>query len=189
MDIGVVKAITPNDGGIVLTLFLAIAAISYAMFSAVAYYSAILHSPERKELRLLRLLSGVANLSNGVIHAVFVMLLYSHSDKPELLSDYKARTFYTHELEEGLGGPIALMVINSLVGLYSLNGGGPKVSAFWNTFVVFAGTLIPLVWLRFIETGLTQWPYIVVFIWFAIFAMELTSATCSITWYFLKGVK
>lgn len=81
------------------------------------------------------------------------------------------------------------MVINSAVGLYSLKGGGPKPAVCWNVFVALAGTLIPMVWLRFIEVGLATWPYVIIFIWLSIFAMELTAVTSSITWWLLKDLK
>ena len=78
------------------------------------------------------------------------------------------------------------MILNTAVGLYSLRGGGPKPALCWNVFVAFAGTLIPLVWLRFVEEGLATWPYVVVFIWLAIFAMELIAVTFSVTWWTLN---
>jgi uncharacterized integral membrane protein len=43
------------------------------------------------------------------------------------------------------------------------------------------------VWPRFLEEGLAEWPYIVVFIWFAIFAMELIAFTSSMTYFALKS--
>ena len=57
----------------------------------------------------------------------------------------------------------------------------------WNTFVAFVGTLIPLVWLRFVNVGMSSWPYEVVFMWFVIFYMELCAVTSSVTHYFLLG--
>lgn len=56
----------------------------------------------------------------------------------------------------------------------------------WNTFVAIVGTLIPLVWLRFVSVGMAAWPYEVVFMWFVIFYMELCAVTSSVT-YFLLG--
>ena len=88
-----------------------------------------------------------------------------------------------------LAGPIFLMIINTSIGLYSLRGGGPLPSLCWNAFVAFAGSLIPMVWLRFIEEGLSTWPYVIIFIWLSIFAMELTAVTSSITWWALKDLK
>ena len=81
------------------------------------------------------------------------------------------------------------MILNTAVGLHSLRGGGPTPALCWNVFVAFAGTLIPLVWLRFVEEGLATWPYVIVFIWLAIFAMELTAVSCSVTWWMLKDLK
>ena len=170
-----------NEGGVVVVLFLLMVAISYAMFSAVALYATTATTRERKETRLMRLLSGWANVGNGVVHALLIMVLYANRDSP--------LKFYVAELEEGLAGPAFLMIINSAVGLSSLRGGGPKLAVGWNVFVAFAGTLLPIVWLRFIEDGLATWPYVIVFIWIAIFAMELTAVTCSVTWYALKDLK
>eukprot|EP00984_Skeletonema_dohrnii_P003958 scaffold1355_cov106-Skeletonema_dohrnii-CCMP3373.AAC.2 len=56
----------------------------------------------------------------------------------------------------------------------------------WNTFVACAGTFIPIVWLRFIKEGLACWPYEVIFIWFWIFAMELTAVSCSVTHFAIE---
>ena len=55
----------------------------------------------------------------------------------------------------------------------------------WNTFVAIVGTLIPLVWLRFVSVGMAAWPYEVVFMWFVIFYMELCAVTSSITCFLL----
>jgi uncharacterized membrane protein len=56
----------------------------------------------------------------------------------------------------------------------------------WNVFVAFIGTLVPMVWLRFISVGLASWPYEVVFIWFVIFFMELTAVTASVTHFAIE---
>lgn len=60
-----------------------------------------------------------------------------------------------------------------------------KFPLIWNSFVIVAGVLIPIVWLRFVEEGLTSWPYTIIFIWFLIFALELTAFTGSVTHYAL----
>ena len=80
------------------------------------------------------------------------------------------------------------MVVNTLVGLSTLSGGGPKLALYWNTFVIFAGTLIPMVWLRFLEVGLATWPYVVIFIWLGIFACELSAFATSATWWALSDL-
>lgn len=167
----------PNDGGIVATLFLMVGAISYALFSAVSMYAA-LSSRSKDETRLLRLLSGCANVSNGVVHLLLVVLMYSKSESTD--------PFYVAELKEGYGSLIGLMTINTAVGIHSLKGGRPTAALCWNGFVALAGTFIPMVWLRFFETGLASWPYVIVLLWFGIFFMELTAVTCSATWYALE---
>lgn len=170
----------PNDGGLVLLLFLMVAAISFAMLGAVSAYAAAVPGPasERKEARRMRLYAGWANAGNGVVHALLVLVLYANRQSP--------LPFYVAELEAGLAGPIGLMVINAAVGLRSLRGGGPSLALAWNGFAAAAGTLLPIVWLRFVEEGLSSWPHVAVLLWLGIFWMELGAAACSAAWYALS---
>ena len=172
-----------NDGGAVVATFLMVAAIAYAMFTAVSFYtySTAAIIKERKEKRLVRLLSGWANIGNSVIHALLVVYMKANEANT---SDY-------WEKERALGGiegPVGLMVINFSVGILALTAGWLRLSVGWNSFVALAGTAIPIVWPRFLDEGLTTWPLIIVFIWFAIFAFELTAFTSSATWLALKGL-
>ena len=169
-----------NNAGVLFVIFMMVAAISYAAFSAVSIFVSAKFPKERNERRLCRLISGVANVGNGVVHALLIMNLHANSQS--------ALPFYVGELAEGLGGPIFLMVVNTLVGLSTLSGGGPKLALYWNTFVIFAGTLIPMVWLRFLEVGLATWPYVVIFIWLGIFACELSAFATSATWWALSDL-
>ena len=80
------------------------------------------------------------------------------------------------------------MLLNLTTGVIALRGGGLKLSVGWNSFVAAAGTLMPIVWPRFLAEGLATWPHIVIFIWFAIFFMELPAFVASWTWYSLDAL-
>lgn len=56
----------------------------------------------------------------------------------------------------------------------------------WNSFVAISGSLLPVVWHRFIEEGLETWPCVIIFLWFAIFAMELTAFASSVLHFALR---
>ena len=86
----------PTDGGVVLTLFLMVAAITFAIFYHVLLYVGARYPKERNERRLVRLLSGTANMGNGVVHALLIAVLYANRHSP--------LTFYVSELEEGFVG-------------------------------------------------------------------------------------
>jgi hypothetical protein len=86
----------PTDGGVVLTLFLCVAAITYAMFSAIKLFVGAKYPKERNERRLVRLLSGSANLGNGIVHALLIAVLYANRNS--------SINFYVKELEEGYAG-------------------------------------------------------------------------------------
>ena len=77
------------------------------------------------------------------------------------------------------------MAINAAVGSGALRGAGPKFSLGWNSFVATAGPLLPVVWPLFLSKGLATWPYIAIFLWFGIFACELTGFAASATWFLL----
>ena len=70
------------------------------------------------------------------------------------------------------------MLLNATAGLLALRGGSMAFPFGWNSFVAVLGTCMPIVWPRFLAEGLATWPYIIVFIWFAIFAFELTEVSC-----------
>ena len=63
-----VATATPNDSGIVLVLFCMMAALAYAVVSAVSLYAAATHNR-------VRLLSGWANVGNAFVHAFLILLL------------------------------------------------------------------------------------------------------------------
>ena len=59
----------PNDSGIVLVLFCMMAALAYAVVSAVSLYAgATTH-------KRVKLLSGWANVGNACVHAFLILLL------------------------------------------------------------------------------------------------------------------
>lgn len=70
-------------------------------------------------------------------------------------------------------------------GIANISSRAVKLPLLRNSFVVSTGVLIPMVWLQFVEEGLASWPYTIIFIWFLIFAFELTAFTCSVTNYAL----
>ena len=35
----------------------------------------------------------------------------------------------------------------------------------WNSFVAVTGSLLPLVWPKFIDVGMSEWPYLAIFLW------------------------
>jgi len=175
-----------NDGGIVVALVLLMAALCTVMFGALSVYVSAdnVLTPEQKTKsnyarRLARLLSGWANVGNAVTHAYLIIMLMTDQDK------YKP--FFPDEVESPVG-PAALMIINGLVGRSTLKGGGLILSMCWNCFVAVAGSLLPVVWPKFIDVGMAQWPYLAIFLWLAIYAFESTAFFFSCVAFALKDV-
>ena len=171
-----------NDGGVVLSLFLMVAAIGYALFSCITIYdrcTSAATTSEGSTLRLLKLLSGSANFGNSFIHILLIIYMKANETN---LSDYW--------LEErklgGIEGPVGLAILNFGAAISALFYNKMTFPLCWNAFVACAGTFIPIVWLRFIKEGLACWPYEVIFIWFWIFAMELTAVSCSVTHFAIE---
>lgn len=153
-----------NDGGVVATLFLSVAVIALYFFGAVAWYASVSGNVRS----LPRLLSGWANCGNATAHALLVVYTMANSTKDS-----------QHWGRGGGNGPIVLMVINLSVGLLALRNGVMVPAAIWNVLVAVLGSFI--VWPRFLDQGLTTWPYAAVFIWFVIFFMGLTALVASVT--------
>jgi hypothetical protein len=169
-----------NDGQVVVSLCLMVAAIEYAMVSAVVYYAHASSTTKSKDpSRLPRLLSGWANIGNSVVHVLLlVYMTANHGNQSE---------FWAKERElGGVEGPAVIMLLNLAAGVCALRGWSMSFPLGWNSFVAVTGTLIPIVWPRFISEGLQTWPCIIVFIWLAIFAMELTAVTSSVVHFALK---
>eukprot|EP00535_Pseudo-nitzschia_heimii_P010520 CAMPEP_0197173058 /NCGR_PEP_ID=MMETSP1423-20130617/115_1 /TAXON_ID=476441 /ORGANISM="Pseudo-nitzschia heimii, Strain UNC1101" /LENGTH=200 /DNA_ID=CAMNT_0042621809 /DNA_START=145 /DNA_END=747 /DNA_ORIENTATION=+ len=177
-----------NDGGIVLSIFLMVAALTYAMYSAISVYAH--HRPSGKAAAtpnessvesLVRIFSAWANIGNCVVHVLLVVYIMANEGSE---AAYWVRE---RELEaDGIEGPLGLAILNFAAGMCSMHGKAMAFPLVWNSFVVIAGTLLPVVWLRFLEEGLATWPYFILFVWFAIFAMELTAFTTSWTY---RGIR
>ena len=135
--------------------------------------------PSASKASWLRKLSGIANLGNALLH--ILLIIYT-------ISNYENNSEYWLEERKlgGIEGLVALTIINSISSLSALYFKHMTFPLVWNTFVAFVGTLIPLVWFRFVSVGMVSWPYEVVFIWFMIFYMELCAVTSSVT-HFLLG--
>jgi hypothetical protein len=183
-----------NDGGAVITIFLMVAAITYAMYTSITVYvndDAPVRNKEdkdnngddadassNKQQTIVRILSGWANIGNSITHLLLMIYTISNNNNQSI--------YWEKEREiGGIEGPIFLALLNGIIGLISLYKWSFKIPLIWNAFIIFSGTLLPIVWARFLEEGLTTWPYIIIFIWFMIFAMELTAFTSSLTYYLM----
>lgn len=173
-----------NDGGVVVALLLLVAALCAVFFGAVATYASadIVLTNEQKAKsirarRLARLLSGWANVGNAVVHALLVLMLVTDKER------YKV--FFPDEAELPVG-PVCLLVVNALVGRATLKGGGIQLGLAWNFFAAVAGSLIPIVWPKFIDVGLSTWPYLAIFLWLFIYAFEATGFFFSAVAFALK---
>ena len=82
-----------------------------------------------------------------------------------------------------------LLAINGAIGFRTLRGAGSTVPCAWNTFVVVAGSFIPLVWPKFLIEGLASWPYEIVFIWIGIWAFESLAFFSSLALFALSRGK
>ena len=166
-----------EDGGVVCALFLMAAVLAYTLFSAVAFYAdaTAAGAGERPELRKVRLLAGYGNLGNSVAHALLVVYMSANAGNSDPYWE-KERTL------GGIEGPAVIALINGAVGLLAIRARWLRLSFGWNSFVAIVGTLMPIVWPRFLSEGLATWPAIVIFLWFTIFAMELTASASSATW-------
>ena len=184
-----VKVVPPsppvtNDGGVVVALVLLVAALSGVFFGAVALYSSadiVLTGEQRQKSvrarRLARLLSGWANVGNAVVHVVLVAMFLTETER------YKV--YFPDEAVMPVG-PIALVLVNAIVGRATLKGGGIQLGLAWNSFAAVMGTVIPMVWPKFIDFGLANWPYPVIFLWLCIFACESTALFFSAVAFALK---
>uniref|UniRef100_A0A7S2AQD0 Uncharacterized protein n=1 Tax=Octactis speculum TaxID=3111310 RepID=A0A7S2AQD0_9STRA len=170
-----------NDGGVVLVLFLMVAAIAYALFTAVSFYA---ESTPSTSTSLLRLLSGWANVGNSVTHVLLIVYTLANGNNN---SEY----WIEERKLGGIEGPVFLAILNLAAGISSLLYNSMLFPLGWNSFVIAAGTFLPVVWPRFLAEGIATWPYTIIFVWFLIFAFELTAFTCSVTHFALsaKGAK
>ena len=81
------------------------------------------------------------------------------------------------------------MGINMALGLRTLctESAGPAFPCGWNLFVAISGSLVPIVWPKFLDVGLSTWPYLIVVLWFGIFAFEGLALFASCAWYGLRN--
>jgi len=173
-----------NDSGVIVALVLLMATTCAVFFGAVTLYAScdIVLPKEQKEKsvrarRLARLLSGWANMGNAVVHLLLIIALQTDTERYKL--------FFPDEAETPVG-PAVLLVINGLVGRSTLKGGGLTIAVAWNSFVAVMGSLIPLVWPKFIDVGLATWPPLAIFLWLGIWAFESTAFFFAWTAYALK---
>lgn len=93
-----------NDGGVVVSLFLMVVAIAYALFAAVAYYESATRTARGN--RLLRLLSGAANIGNSVTHVLLVVYTLANSSN-------ESKYWVEERRLGGIEGPVFLAVMNA----------------------------------------------------------------------------
>ena len=116
-----------NDGGVVLSLFLMVTSISYALFSCIAIYerSAATTAAESATLRLLRKLSGFANLSNSFIHILLTVYMKANESN---LSEY----WIEERKLGGIEGPVGLVILNLAAAISALLHNKMTVPLYWN---------------------------------------------------------
>lgn len=168
-----------NNGGIVVALVLLVSALSLGLIGSLYLYVLATQAPDDSgwAKRLLRLLSGWANISNALVHALLtVFLLFADTENLVDVPDADNRV-----------GPVCLLLVNGAIGVQTVTGqGGPLLPFCWNTFVAIAGSLVPMVWPKFIAQGLETWPYTIVFLWLGIYAFESIAFFTSLALFFLS---
>ena len=162
-----------NDGGVVVALVVLVGALAMTMVGALSLYAS-------RNVLLARLLCGWANVANAVIHVLLMVLLRSDTER-----------FLKAGIDDAdnLVGPGVLMLLNLVVGARSLRGAGPTAAFAWNLFIAVSGSLLPVVWLAFLDEGLARWPYPLVFLWLGIYAFESMGFFCSCAWFALRDAK
>mmetsp|Transcript_13550 Transcript_13550/g.27511 ORF Transcript_13550/g.27511 Transcript_13550/m.27511 type:complete len:179 (+) Transcript_13550:22-558(+) len=166
------------DGGFVVCLILLMAAIGFAIFGTVAVYcAATTNDSETRFKKQARLFVATANIGNAITHALITVYLLGNSSSDDVMIQ--------KEIAAGYAPLIVLGVINLGVGLASLFAVTKWPAICWNTFVIFAGVLVPAVWPRFLIEGFVSWPLILIFLWLGIFLFELTAVVSSWLWFAL----
>lgn len=118
-----------NDGGIVLSIFLMVAALSYALFNAVAFYNSSTNknptTSQQRPYDLVRLLSDSANVGNCVIHMLLIIYTIGNADNG---SEYWVKD---RELG-GVEGPVFLAILNFTAGLSAIRNYSMTFPLVWN---------------------------------------------------------
>ena len=187
---------TINDGGIICALLLLIGGLVFGIISSIVLYvfCSTYKSSSSSNIdigcNIVRLLSGWSNICNAITHLLLVFIL--------MFLDDETKQHYINvgidDAENGPIGAIILMVINVIIGIRSIRTSSDRSSSrtvakipfVYNLFIAITGSLLPLVWYKFITIGLSTWPYIIIFLWFAIYGFELLSLLSSTTWYLLE---
>lgn len=157
-----------NDGAIVAVLLVMMLALAAEMLMAIGLYAT-----HQTRVARLTLISGWSNVANAIVHLWLVITLYSDTDRFLQAGIADA---------DNLVGPLVLMGIHMALGLRTLctESAGPAFPFGWNLFVAISGSLVPIVWPEFMDVGLSRWPYLIVVLWFGIFAFEgLAALPCS----------
>jgi hypothetical protein len=124
-----------NNGGIVVALVVLAAWLGVGMVCALGLYTS-------RSVTLARLISGWSNCANAAVHALLIVLLSSDTERFLNAGVTDA---------DNVGGPLGLLLVNGLVGARTLRGAGPNLAFAWNTFVAITGSLVPMVWLSFLD--------------------------------------
>ena len=177
------RAVAPappsENGSVLIVLFMMAIILALGTMGSVSLYVEATLNPQAAKYNKKRvtLMAGWANVANALTHLILVILLLS--SKQRLIEA-------GIEDAEDISGPVFLLLINGAVGWRTLSGAGPIVAFGWNVFVAITGTLVPLVWPRFVNTGLAEWPYPLVFMWLLIFVFESMAFFSSAVWLALK---
>mmetsp|Transcript_10213 Transcript_10213/g.10919 ORF Transcript_10213/g.10919 Transcript_10213/m.10919 type:complete len:193 (-) Transcript_10213:44-622(-) len=178
-----------------------VAAITYAMYTSITVYVNHNHknnvnnnkvtdndsqNEETTIQQRVRIISAWSNIGNSIVD--LLLLSYIHVNKGS------RSVYWERERElgsDGEAGILGLAIVNLLAGIcsifpYQYTQKHFTFPLFWNSFLVASGIFVPIVWLRFIEEGLSSWPYFIIFVWFAISAMELSAFSCSWTYYLIQ---
>lgn len=148
-------------------------AIAFAAFASIRTYTNH-HETTITLQKSAQILSAWSNLGNNASHWLLVAYIAAQSGGSE------NHLYWEREQELGVSGSAAL-------GVSLLHNRFIDVSLVWNLFIACAEILVPFVWLRFVEEGLTTWPYTVIFLWWIIFATEVTAFGASWTHYLMRA--
>ena len=169
-----------NDGGLVAALMLLVGFLVCGLLLCLWLYVLASKESEKRAPAMLRLISGYANISNAVVHLLLILLLRSNTKKYVDAGIDDA---------ENVTGPLVLLVINGLLGIRTIRGHSLHIPAGWNSFVLIAGSLLPVVWQKFLISGLASWPYEILFIWICIWAFESLACFSSVALFILPNAK